>query len=1204
MILSRQRIPLLLLAVFAATVGCATWAARDTSTGLGSWEPPSDLLRTSGDRQAIASAGCQSCHTGIHSANMHPRNVPAIGCADCHGGDPTARWDGGAVTRPFPADYLAVMKAAHVAPAFPDEWQGSRNPENSYALLNKEKLEFVRFINPGDLRVAQMTCGTANCHQDITQRVMSSIMAHSAMVPGSGTYNNGVLPYKNYVLGEFYMPNGESASVTAEPAPTAEEKARGVLPSLLPVPRYNMSQPGNIFRAAERGRPGQRGLGTRNRVDFAHFVLHKTRLNDPYLWFLGTNDYSGEFRSSGCTGCHVVYANDADPLMAGQFVAHGFLGKTAADNPDPTIPRDEPGHPIHHQFTTRIPNSQCITCHNHQGSGAVDNYAGLMWWDGETDGKSMYHADGRPLAGRELDQAHTIANADSKHLKFSTQHRSGWSFRKVYKRDLEGQLIGRDGKVVPFDDPDWEQKAVHLADHHFSAGMHCIDCHTQQDVHGDGKLYGEMINPVEIYCTDCHGTVGERAKLVTSNPSGGNNLQLARAARGNQFRWVDAAGAEVVGRSPQAGDRLMQRSKLDPDKEWQVPQVADVIDPNSKTYNEKAAIAKTLQKGGERYGDASLSPEQYAHCDQRMTCYTCHTSWAISCSGCHLAGKTNRRKEFTHFFPEPTTVDVGYYSQGLRSDSLMLGINGTVKGNRISPVRSASAPIATAENENRAIVTHQQATIAASGHSGTAFSPYVPHTVSSEHGQQCTSCHVSKADDNNATLASRFNLGTHATDFVGSFVHLATTDSVTAVRVTDGWEPQPVIGSDFHRTTYPREHAAHVANGEQLTETHSHSATAARTAQVRGEYLFVADGPNGFRVFDIANIANKDVAQRIVTAPFSPLGQDMQVESTWANAVLLPTTVPMDPLRVVDPANQEQPVHPLFGYAYVLDRSEGLIVVDVNTLVDGDPDNNSLRRATTWNGDQLLSGAHAGIVVGHYLYVLTTTALVVVDIEQPTAPRLVASVREGLREPRAIDVQFRYAAVTDADGLKVVDITDLTRPTLVPTATVPFADARGLRLCRTYAYVAAGKDGLAIVDMRTFTRPRLVETFNAGGTIDDATAVTTGLTNASLFAYVADGKNGLRVVELWTPSRSHGTDGYSPRPTPRLVASRKTTGPAVGISTGMVRDRGVDESGNQIGVYGRLGSRPMNLQERQRFYLRDGKLYTVDDQASGYQRAR
>ena len=43
------------------------------------------------------------------------------------------------------------------------------------------------------------------------------------------------------------------------------------------------------------------------------------------------------------------------------------------------------------------------------------------------------------------------------------------------------------------------------------------------------------------------------------------------------------------------------------------------------------------------------------------------------------------------------------------------------------------------------------------------------------------------------------------------------------------------------------------------------------------------------------------------------------------------------------------------------------------------------------------------------------------------------------------------------------------------------------------------------------------------------------------------------------------------------------------------RDRAVDESGYQVSIFNRVGARPMTLQEMQRLYLRDGRLYAVDE---------
>jgi hypothetical protein len=46
-----------------------------------------------------------------------------------------------------------------------------------------------------------------------------------------------------------------------------------------------------------------------------------------------------------------------------------------------------------------------------------------------------------------------------------------------------------------------------------------------------------------------------------------------------------------------------------------------------------------------------------------------------------------------------------------------------------------------------------------------------------------------------------------------------------------------------------------------------------------------------------------------------------------------------------------------------------------------------------------------------------------------------------------------------------------------------------------------------------------------------------------------------------------------------LIATFKTKGEALAISKGLDRDRAVDESGNQVSVFGRRGARPFNYDE-------------------------
>jgi hypothetical protein len=297
----------------------------------------------------------------------------------------------------------------------------------------------------------------------------------------------------------------------------------------------------------------------------------------------------------------------------------------------------------------------------------------------------------------------------------------------------------------------------------------------------------------------------------------------------------------------------------------------------------------------------------------------------------------------------------------------------------------------------------------------------------------------------------------------------------------------------------------------------------------------------------------------------------------------------------------------MYGFLYVSDKYEGLIIVGnpdlkskspgVGTLLDGNPSNNFLKRALAFNPEGRLNGARRITIAGTYAYVLCDRGLVVVDLDNPAAPKITAEIGEPfLKEALGLQVQFRYAFVVDREGLKVLDVTNLATPTTVPGASVPLEDARNLYVARTYAYVAGGKQGLAIVDVEQPEHPKLDQVFNAGGAMNDVRDVKLGMVSSSLFAFVADGRNGVRVVQLFSPNGTPNFLGFSPRPVPKLIANYKTKGPALAISKGIDRDRAVDESGNQLAVFGRRGSRPFTRKEMERLFLRDGRLFTVSDE--------
>jgi len=490
----------------------------------------------------------------------------------------------------------------------------------------------------------------------------------------------------------------------------------------------------------------------------------------------------------------------------------------------------------------------------------------------------------------------------------------------------------------------------------------------------------------------------------------------------------------------------------------------------------------------------------------------------------------------------------------------------------------------------------QQPPISAPGYSSQAINPHFAHTVRKTETRVCSDCHLDEKGDNNAIMAQLLLQGTQFINFVGFNAWVGSSDDVSAVQVTEWDEPQAVIGSYLHRYAYPDWFQDHQNNKQVLQTAHSHDANQVQCLQLRGEYLYTSQGKKGVRVYDVASIANKGVSQRIIEGPYSPLGRDTHAATKDAACVTLPTNQPINPAlnqgKLMREDNQEQPFHPLYHYAYVADREEGLILINVDTLADGDARNNQLKRALTWNPDGLLNGAQHITVGGYYLYITVDAGLAVVNIDNPLKPKIEGVVT--LKGAHSSFLQFRYLFVTDAEGLKVIDVTNPQKPQLVKQAFLAMKNARRLFVSRTYAYIAAEDQGIAIVDVERPEQPKLVQYFDADGQLNDAQDIVIATTNASLFAYVADGKNGLKVVQLTSPELQPKFYGFSPKPNPKLVAHYGTKSPALALSKGLERDRAVDETGGQIAVTGRLGSRPFNAEEMKKLYLKkNGEVWTV-----------
>ena len=378
----RTAIPILLGVWISIAIACSVtdpeWTPyRPAGQAVVSIEGQTyNLLSLPTDVRLRANVGCIECHQGV--TDPHP--ALEIGCTDCHGGNGRTR----------------DVEQAHPSPLHPDRWPSAANPERPYMLTLEESWDWIRFVNPGDLRVANQTCG--KCHTQEVLNVSKSMMTNSAHFWGGAAYVNGIVSGKRSIFGESYSPEGipqkvnniiDEDGILRQPN-NQEIEDNGYSPFLVPLPHWEVTQPGNIYRVFERGsrlggvalglnglpipvvgipdkleEPGRpnnrlsdRGLGTLNRVDLPILNVQKTRLNDPHLSFFGTNDQPGDYRSSGCTACHMVYANDRDPVHSGPWARYGNRGMGNVDRgpwtdspwakpvaTDPTIPTDQPGHP-------------------------------------------------------------------------------------------------------------------------------------------------------------------------------------------------------------------------------------------------------------------------------------------------------------------------------------------------------------------------------------------------------------------------------------------------------------------------------------------------------------------------------------------------------------------------------------------------------------------------------------------------------------------------------------------------------------------------------------------------------------------------------------------------------------------------------------------------------------------------------------------
>jgi len=408
----------------------------------------------------------------------------------------------------------------------------------------------------------------------------------------------------------------------------------------------------------------------------------------------------GDFRGIGCASCHIPYSNEG--------FYEGNDKKTSKKR----------GHLLTHQIQSSrkvkvkihgvsysgVPTETCSTCHN-RGKRIGVSYQGLM----ETEYKSTFDEDG---------------NAQPKlHTK----------------------------------------RYLHMkADIHFQKGMLCQDCHTSNDLHGDGFLSGANLGAVEVECQDCHGTT---KKYPWELPLGYSDEFNTTEAHG-EARGVASSVAEYLkqGYVPKPEDGYILTARGNPLPKavkkgnkilMHLASGKDVELKPLKLLKEEEALSK----------NALVAMDSIDAHTSKMECYTCHATWAPQCYGCHvkvdysggkknpdylmashdhdLHGKTGGMKDLKKYLVDGQVTETRSY---LRWEEPALARNGE---GRITPVvPGCQVTVTVIGKDGKALLQNHIFKIpnvegaGAKGQNAIDMSPIQPHTIQ-KHARTCESCHVS-----------------------------------------------------------------------------------------------------------------------------------------------------------------------------------------------------------------------------------------------------------------------------------------------------------------------------------------------------------------------------------------------------------------------------------------------------------------------------
>lgn len=652
-----------------------------------------------GGGASFKSASCMTCHNGSTAPdysgpgleNPHPfPGADQLGCVDCHGGNGQGQDQFSSHIPPPPqigdrtqqiTDKLAWFNRLTLAGM--DKFADYQVAGNTY-----NAIDYLQFINPGDLRVVSKgrSCGT--CHSNHSAFVNASLLNTGAGIFSGAAYAAGI---ENKVPESVGLYEDTAADLSFRPVSDPNFSSAslevGDVARLLEQPvfsEHGVSGTDKMFNNNAYNAndlqfdqdPNGRVAAGSHLANLYHEMI-STTCGDCHLGSAGANNRAGDFRSSGCTACHMPYSLGG---RSGSNDPH--VNKTEPLDPDDIDP-PELSHVRAHRIVstfktlpggTQVQGIDDMTCAGcHQGS----NRTVMQYW------------------GIRLDQNQDVKN-NRQYPVNPASYKNSFNDPRLFDPVVNNKTFnGRNhNQYLVEEDYDGDTRDDTPPDIHYEKGLGCIDCHGSYDLHGGDvndpsgpRIASRMEQAVAIRCVSCHGEVDAPAPTTQAVAFDGDLSQVAMDSKGNPLKHVVR----------EADGNLYLYSKLTGVRHFVSQTVDHVVDSGKlhpttgqPLYSQKASYAMGRADGNPSTG---TGPQQtgsgtngFSHADN-LSCEACHSSWTNTCMGCHLGGEySNNQNLFSNINGkrivfEEDDADFVYQSPVF----FQLGVNSDGKIGQMSP---------------------------------------------------------------------------------------------------------------------------------------------------------------------------------------------------------------------------------------------------------------------------------------------------------------------------------------------------------------------------------------------------------------------------------------------------------------------------------------------------------------------------------------